>query len=287
MELNYVLIAMTILFASLIAFFNTYFKRTRRFKYRWITKNHFINLKWVINIIICTGFLIYFISLRYVYNVNDFIHLKGGVYNIPSNDVDLYFRSATISKTFLLDWCPWMSILICLVGIIDFKQEVLPLFGFAAFVFGIITIVGGLLFQEIIERETFSMYLFTGIAPNRIYFAMHFFMVIYGMYTFTNLRTVKSLSLLFFHLILIGYIIYVNALGHALKVVNNLSGFASGDYYTGIYQQYKTIGDFLGQNPLINGYIISLFVYIILLLGIYIRFKIAKLISKKFDIHYY
>lgn len=292
MSANYFLIGLTIFCITCIGLANFLIKPIQIKKHNWLTWNYFINTKWIINTLISISFLIYFCCLRWAPNIHVFFINHIEIINVLrdkfSDDIDLYEASITISRTFLLDWCPCFSVLISCLAIFDKKQIIINHLGFLCFCFGLLTIIGGLIGDEPIRWNRLITYIFIGDKPNPIYFSLHFYLCLFGFYLFVNTRkTIKIYWIyIIIHIILITYIIYVNVMILIFNIKNNASGFSFGDWYSPIYAQYGTVAQFLQLNYRLNALIMCLFMYAIFIVGYLIRYHLQKIYINKYNIKY-
>ncbi|RCJ02848.1 hypothetical protein DSQ43_02355 [Ureaplasma urealyticum] len=292
MSTNYFLIAITILTIICIGLGNFFIKPVQTQKINWWTWNHFINTKWIINILISISFLIYFCCLRWAPGAKDFFSNEMEIINTLNdkyaNYISSYEASITFSRTFLLDWCPCFSVLISIVALFDKIQIIVNYLGFLCFFFGLLTIVGGFVGDEAIWWDNLINYVFIGKSLNTIYFALHCYLCVFGFYLFVNTRkTIKIYWIyIIIHTILIGYIIYVNVMIVIFNVKNNASGFSFGDWYSPVYAQYSTVAQVLQLDYRLNALVMCLFMYAIFVVGYLIRYYLQKVYINKYNIKY-
>ncbi|KEZ22703.1 DUF5378 family protein [Ureaplasma diversum] len=283
--INWFLIGFTIVSCLSVAVLTNCFRVKKLYLYNWWKKNYYINTKYLINLLISIGYLAYFISLRYSKDVEQFIAHKDLIYSDPFNLYDelLYFRSFRISKVFLLDWCPCFSVIISLFAIFDYKQKYVNLMGLIGFCFGFITLIGGLIGQERIEVDQFWTYVTVGVGLNQIYFGLHFYLCIFGLYLFSNLRRFDVANISLFHAVLISFMIYVPISVHFWKVTNNASGYVMGDWIPlqGSLAQFEIVGKIINQHFIINAFVMFLWMYLAFVAGFFAKLYILKTINKK------
>ncbi|MCV3728744.1 DUF5378 domain-containing protein [Ureaplasma miroungigenitalium] len=197
-------------------------------KYLWWSNQHFMKSKWLLNCVLCCAFLLYFILIRYSYDAEQLVFLKthSPIY-IQQHYYEYSFR---MSKVLLLDWCPCVMMILILLGIFDYKQHLLQYFGFVSFSLGLFTIIGSA-FQEPILYSDALEYTFIGLGNDRLYFMMHFFMVIFGLINYLRIQSINKIGIIMAHLFLIGYIAYANILAYSLHIDYNVGGFKIGDWY--------------------------------------------------------
>ncbi|QJG66916.1 DUF5378 family protein [Mycoplasma phocoenae] len=153
----------------------------------WLLKNNKLNLKWIINLIIGVTFLIYFLTIRWLPDLKN-LKTMDIKHSVGMSDYELYKYSYTYSKVFLLDWCPFFSIIFAIIAIFDRKMRIIHFFGFIVFCFGTLTIIGGFIENKNLNWSNFFEYVTIGIKPNSIYFGLHFFMAFFGLYNFALLK---------------------------------------------------------------------------------------------------
>ncbi|MCV3754121.1 DUF5378 domain-containing protein [Ureaplasma zalophigenitalium] len=271
MYYNHLLIIITFLLIAIIivcayVFQNKQIKTPYK-KYLWWSNKHFIKSKWLLNCVICLVFLLYFILIRYSYDVNELITFQSrDPYYIQTHHYQYSFR---YSKVLLLDWCPCVMIILILLGIFDFKQHLIQYFGFVSFSLGLFTIIG-MAFQKPITYEDAFEYTFVGLGNDRLYFMMHFFMVIFGLINFLRIRSIHKLGIIMAHLFLIGYIVYANILAYSLHIDYNVGGFKIGDWYAeNVYvsdAQFGVLASYLKLNWYYNLLIMISVVYLVIVL---------------------
>lgn len=288
--INWFLIAFTIASCIVVASIVNCCTAKKLYLSNWWKKNYYLNTKYIINLIVAIGFLIYFISLRYVNDIKELIAHRNLINIDLTNQSDelIYFRSFRISKVFLLDWCPCFSIIISLFAIFDYKQRYVNLMGLIGFCFGFITLIGGLIGQEEIPIDQFWNYVSVGIGWNQIYFGLHFYLCIFGLYLFSNLRRFDVANISLFHAILISYMIYVPLSAHFWSISNNASGYVIGDWVPlqGAIAQFEIVGRIINQHFIINAFVMFLLMYLAFVAGFFAKLLILKYQNRKRNLKY-
>lgn len=172
-------------------------------------------------------YLIYFIALRYSMNISDLISFNINDY---SPDIRGYVRSFTLSKVFLLDLCPLMSLFLPLSLIIDKTRnaaKVLSLFGLLG---GFVTIFSNLIFVTNINVNIFQ-FIFIGESPNHLFFFSHYFIALLSLIVLSNSKKFNKWSVIgaiLFFAIFVGYVLIISRI---FKIQCNTTGLTEGDWY--------------------------------------------------------
>lgn len=95
---------------------------------------------------------------------------------------------------------------------------------------GLITIFGGMYNQTLGPNESLAHFIFLGTNLNKIYFMMHFYLLVMGLSTILTNKSYRWNDVLTSHVIAISYLIYVYILVKFLDLTNNVTGLAYGDW---------------------------------------------------------
>ena len=191
------------------------------------------------------AWIIYFIVLRWSININELIEL-GGINQVLEGQT-IYRASFLISKTFLLDLCPFMGLIfpICIIisgPSLKIARTIAPI----AFFGGMITIYFGCAFDEL-DGASLPEYIFKGVFPNHLYFLLHFVILMLGWIVYLNSPRFTWKSVLGIHIFLIGYLLYVFIFVKVYGLTNNVTGEAYGDWFATPdgYAQYGSVSSFI------------------------------------------
>ncbi len=210
---NILLFFLTIIFVIIIFLCNIYFSNIKLFYkyYFWFPIGCLL--------------LIYFLLLRWIPDLNNLI------VNL-NKDISVQQHSILWSKVLLLDMCPLSYVLLSLSLIFDKTRTTTK-------ILCPITIIGGsiTMFSFLVnppeDMWTINQvkYFFLGTETNRIYFMMHFLMVLFGLGLYLNTKTFTKYSFVGELLFLIFFIAYVQIIINSLNIQSNASGMVEGDWY--------------------------------------------------------
>ena len=179
--------------------------------------------------------LIYFISLRWIWDLQDWINGK-----------NLHFIK---SKVLLLDMCPFLAVAMSITMLIDRNRKFLPILACFAIVGAGITIFGQIMFEQVgpngsnlhLQNITWWEYTFF----NQLYFMMHFYIFIIAWITILNSPSFNWSRILSAHLYAITYFLYVSTIVFSLDIKFNATGLVINDWKPG--GQYQVIGSWFSQ----------------------------------------
>ncbi len=204
-----------------------------------------ITKKYWFTTIISVIFLTYFLVFRYVPDITDAIH-KGNTPHLGGNG---YTYSFYASKTLLLDLCPLMMFLIPVALIIDPTKNFAKILAPLGLMGAVVTLFGGVPFDGVVQSLSWSdfwKYIFIGVnngnTLNRLYFMMHYMLLIISLMTLLNAKQFTKWSMLGAHTFFIGFLIYAITLSRCFNITNNVTGLVQHDWYGGgVYNQYGTL----------------------------------------------
>ncbi|VEU75448.1 Uncharacterised protein [Mycoplasmopsis maculosa] len=231
------------------------------YKFKEILLNH------ASKILIGIFMLAYFSILRWVPNIKDFINNEN-----PS--------SISISRTFLLDLCPAMFVALSLVLVFDFKNKLLPYFSVAAFICGFITYIFVPITESYVVKDSSSLldykYLFIGTDANKMYFMMHYQLMLFGFIYFILTPKFKLITLFNISTGLFIYMLYVIFISRLYNVTQNATGLVEFDWSE--YGEYSVLGSKFGNNIWLNSFI---YIIVFSILCLLIRISIYPIIFTK------
>lgn len=185
--------------------------------------------------IIATIGLIYFLALRWIWDLKDWIDGK-----------NLTFIK---SKVLLLDMCPFLAVAMSITMLIDRKRKFLPVLAWFAIVGAGITIFGQIMFEQVgpngstpyLQNLTWWEYTFF----NQLYFMMHFYIFIIAWIIVLNSPSFNWSRIFSAHLYAISYFLYVSVMIFSLDIKFNATGLVINDWKPG--GQYQVIGAWFSQ----------------------------------------
>ncbi len=191
-------------------------------------------------------FLVYFIIFRYV---PDFITAIDKGYLPTPQHPNSYTYSFYSSKILLLDLCPLMMFLIPLALIIDPTKNFAKVLAPLGLIGAVVTLFGGVPFDDAVKNlawDDFWKYLFIGVTNehdtlNRLYFMMHYMLLIISLVTLLNTSQYTKWSMLGAHLFFLVFLIYALILSRTLNIINNVTGLVQNDWYGGTYNEYGAL----------------------------------------------
>ncbi len=192
-----------------------------------------ITKKYWFNLILSVFFLSYFLIFRYI---PDFLNLieqnMNELINISEYEYSFYY-----SKVLLLDMCPLLAFLIPLSLIIDKTKNFSKCLAPIGLIGSLITLYGGVLFDtdlKFLEWKDFYKYFFLGIQNdstiNRIYFMMHYMLMIISIQTLLNCNQYTKWSLISSAIFYLFFITYALVVSRVLKIQNNVTGLVENDW---------------------------------------------------------
>lgn len=186
---------------------------------------------YVVYLFVSIFWIIYYIAARWGQDIHTLV-AAGGIQTLKHeyNSWNPYYYSFTVSKVLLLDMCPFMALILPFTIIFDYKFKYAKNVAVFAFFGGFITILGGMYNQQLQPNETLAHFIFIGTGLNRIYFLMHFYLMMMGASILLIDMRFNLRDLLYVHIIGIGYMLYVLTISRTLDIVNNVTGLAYGDW---------------------------------------------------------
>ncbi|WP_353289746.1 DUF5378 family protein [Ureaplasma ceti] len=193
----------------------------------------------------------YFLIMRWVPNLETLLNY-GGLKNLYMNvNGNEYQYSFIISKVFLMDLCPFMSIFLPITIIISNRQmNIAKIFAPIGFFCGFITVFFGCT-QNSLGNNSLGQYIFAGIGINKLYFLMHFVLMVLSLIILLNYARFNLLDYFLMLLFLALYLSAVEILVQVFHVTNNATGLVKGDWFNftvGINvigtAEYGTVADF-------------------------------------------
>lgn len=209
---NVLLFFLTIIFVILIFLCNIYFSNVKLFYkyYFWLPIGCLL--------------LIYFLLVRWIPDLNNLIVNS-------SKNISIQQHSVLWSKVLLLDMCPLSYVLLSISLIFDKSRTTTKILCPITIIGGCITIFSFLVNPpEDIHTVSQIRYFFLGTETNRIYFMMHFLMVLFGLGLYLNTKTFTKYSLVGELLFLVFFIVYVEIIVHCIDIQSNASGMVQGDW---------------------------------------------------------
>ncbi len=198
---------------------------------RW--KNKFkITIK-IIQIILGTFGLIYFIIFRYTQDVINLINMQGS-----GEDISIYY-----SKVLLLDMCPFMYVLLNLTFIFDFKNKIIKFISLWSIIGSSITIIGSI--WEANDNGDPIKYIFIGSSEGALYYFIHGYMLIFGTFFFVYNNRLRFIDVSLAHIFAATYLIYVLIIVKSLNITQNATGIVKYDWvnvngeYHQVYQMFN------------------------------------------------
>lgn len=173
--------------------------------------------------------LVYFIWARWSVDLKTWI--DAGASNASS---------ITHSKVLLLDMCPFLTVFLPIMLIIDRQRKWVPSIAYFAIVGGGITVFGQIMFEKIGPggiNATWWEYLFL----NKLYFIMHYYIFILGFIIILNSSSLNWKKVIVAHGYAIAYFTYVTIIVFSLGVTTNATGIVEHDWSSG--GQYHVVGE--------------------------------------------
>lgn len=187
---------------------------------------------WVLPIIAIV-FLIYFIIARYVWDVKHLIELLSNQINVSQIE-----RSVAFSKVLLLDMCPLMAVLLPITTLFDKNKVVAKILCPVTIIGSCITIFGQVIW-EAPDISQFFEYTFIGLAPNRMYFMMHFLSLVLSIMVLNCAKKYNWWSLFFSIIFYVIWFAYVQIVSKALNITSNVTGLVEYDWVSEYGQYHK------------------------------------------------
>ncbi len=221
-------------------------------------------------LIVSIGLIIYFVAGRwgnniYSYNHTDLESLK---------KVSVYSYSVAVSKAFLLDMCPFMAFFIPVSLIFDKSRSIAKVLALLGLTGGLVTIFGGMGSAEL-EGVAWYTFVFLGQGINKLYFIMHYWMVIMSVLVILNSRTYTRWSWAGIHAVTIAFFAYVYIIVISFGITNNATGIVKGDWY-GEYAQYASLANILNIPFPWIPVVCYMIVYICVMFLMYIKTHFTK-----------
>lgn len=195
---------------------NKVWAKETKIKWEWITYAF-----WAI---IGISFLIYFISLRFF---DQWKALNEYMNSTDFGKTNLYSHSILLSKGFLLDMCPFMSLALN-VSFLDKSKKLRTYLAPFCILGGAITLP----FVEYTEPyETFNLhYIFVGSQTNPLYFMMHWYLVVFGVLALRHNKKPKWSDFAWLHIVAIVYFGYIITISRTYGVAYNVTGTVENDW---------------------------------------------------------
>lgn len=196
---------------------------------------------YVFNIVFGVLFLSYFLIFRYIPDFKYFLDNKNML------EPGTLFYSFKISKIFLMDMCPLMAVILPLSMILDKSRSITKVISPVALLGGLITIFGGIMFSDInseivIKGVSAWRYIFIGAdSGNRIYFMMHYMLIIFSITNILNCKKYTRYSLYGTTLFYLVWMAYMQITINSLNVIANATGLVPYDWFGGEYSGVTSI----------------------------------------------
>ena len=208
--------------------------------HKWTYK--FFNIYYV-NLSIGIVMLSYFLIFRYIPDINLLIENKDSLLNGSIRLSLLY------SKALLLDMCPLSFVLLSISLIFDKSRSTSKVIAPVALLGGIITIFGEITFYNQNDLNDTKWYEFIfvgtinndGTISNRIYFFMHFFLIVMSLLVILNSKSYTRYSLYGTSLFYVFWFIYMQIIINTLNIKCNATGLVEFDWYYGQYSKVYEI----------------------------------------------
>ncbi len=218
----------TLLVMIMIVLFHFLFTRKSKFLYIFFHSYYY----WLI--IGAVSFLYFFLA-RYNQNIIDFFNKKDLL-----DSGDIYYKSTTYSKAFLLDLCPAVAFLLPLSLMIDPTRSIAKIMSPYAIIGSIITIYSTTLSTT--PNGNVWNYIFLGEAPNEMFFMMHFNSLVIAIGVMLTSKNYTRYSFLFNFVFICLYIGYVKAFVDLKGVLYNTTGVSKFDWYDDVYHNFSEYG---------------------------------------------
>lgn len=198
--------------------------------------------------------IVYFIVMRWAIDINLLI-TSGGISQVQITESQ-YTYSFMVSKVLLLDLCPFMSFAFPLCIIISGPRlKIARTLAPVAIFCGLITIYFGCS-QDDLGQASLAQYLFVGIGQNKLYYLMHFVILVLGVIVLLNGPRFTWQAWLSIQAFLIIYLLYVFTCMKTLYLTNNVTGLAQGDWYpfysSNGFAQYQAVAELFNNMPYPN-----------------------------------
>lgn len=206
-----------------------------KFTYK-ITRNYYFLM------CLSSVFLIYFLIFRWIPDLIDFINIENILELKITNP---YLYSLRWSKILLLDMCPLTMFLVPITLIFDKTKNLSKIIAPVALIGTFVTLFGGMWDQTIVSYEFKEIikYIFIGANDeNRIYFLMHFFILILSTLTILNCKQFTKWSFCSTIIWLLLFLFYELIIINTLGIKNNVTGLVPGDWFSNdSFSQYGTV----------------------------------------------
>lgn len=186
--------------------------------------------------------VVYFLAVRWIPD------LIGLVNYLRGEMVNEYTRSIGWSKVLLLDMCPFLSIFMPVYYGFFPRCKLNKLLASISIFTGSITLYA-IKYSPIANFD--FQYLFFGIIPNRLYFLMHFNIVVFGM-AILLVHYEPFVKIDFIHVMYVGaiYLLYAYVLKLIFSVEYNVTGLVVNDWI--INNQSGVMGEYYLAGKIIN-----------------------------------
>ena len=191
-------------------------------------------------------FLIYFFTFRWLRDIISWIEQDyRGI---------LHGEEVIISKSLLLDMCPFNSVMISLFLIFDRKRNFVQSLSFVGIFGAGITLYGGILFEGInvvnsswLNNVSDVNHWWEYIFLNDLYFMMHFQLFIISFIVLLNSNAFDWIRILTSHIYAIVFFVYITIISFTLNITWNVTGIRPNDW--GPFGEYSIIGSWFPNMP--------------------------------------
>lgn len=237
-------ISITLISIVLICVGHFLFKKYNNKIYSTITNSYYF---WMVIGIL---FLVYFISARYVWNMIDYFNIDEAINRVDptlGNNNETWRKSYFISRVFLLDLCPFLTLAISLFLIVDKTRMFAKSISIFGLIGGTLAILFGVGFDMLSPNSNIFKYIFLGDGENRMYFMIHYLLIVICLLLLLNTKTFTKYSFFGGLSIIAIFLIYASIVAKVLNITNNVSGAVKGDYYplTGNPETFKPLYGFI------------------------------------------
>lgn len=225
-DIGIICISITLISVILICIGHFLFKKYNNKIYFKVVNSYYF---WIV---IGLLFLIYFIAARYSWNMMDYFDLDNAIKkNDPTLGLnnEMWRRSYFISRVFLLDLCPFLTVSLSIFLIIDKTRIFAKSISIFCLIGGTLAILFGVGFDK--RNGSIFQYIFLGDGENKMYFMIHYLIIIISLSLLLNTKTFTKYSFFGGLLVIAIFLIYASIVAKTLNITNNVSGAVKGDYY--------------------------------------------------------
>lgn len=227
-------------------------------------------------------FIAYFITFRFYDQWKSlFEYFKSEEIN-NVNYLNQYQHSIILSKGFLLDMCPFMSLALPISFVLDKSTKTSSYLAPFCIFGGAITIPFIFISEPNVELN--AKYIFVGTSANPLYFMIHWFILVFGILALRRNKNPKFINLIYLHLIAIIYFTYIIIISRTLNVTYNVTGTVKNDWTNEFYGSYYNVSVYLHlpyPYVMIVSYLIAYILIVFMWLFKTLYFKYSFVISKK------